>query len=173
MLHYSEQGCQPSLIFVLLEINPLTPPPTHKQKGFWFQETMSAHLPAFQIWGTFSATESTKTPPTTGSRILIHGCWSRHVDSHHTTFPFPSDHLGWQLTSRYFLTDKPCQSAPAHKHAYLNSRQKTRSVLFKNNSNVLWGCADQSVSLNSRGVAYFACLSGWSYPPPGERSVKW
>ena len=36
---------------------------------------------------------------------------------------------------------------------------------------MLWVCANQTVSLNSPGVVYFACLSGRSYLSPGEKSV--
>ena len=33
-------------------------------------------------------------------------------------------------------------------------------VVLENNSEALWGCADRILSLNSRGVVCFACLSG-------------
>ena len=36
----------------------------------------------------------------------------------------------------------------------------------------LWGCADRTVSLNTRDVVYFDCLSGRSYLSLGERSVQ-
>ena len=36
----------------------------------------------------------------------------------------------------------------------------------------LWGWAERTASSNSSGVAYFACLSGRSYLPPGERSSQ-
>ena len=46
-------------------------------------------------------------------------------------------------------------------------------MLFsKTTVKTLCGCADRLVSSNSRGVVYFACLSGRSYRPPGERSVS-
>ena len=44
-------------------------------------------------------------------------------------------------------------------------------VVFEDNSEVLWSCADLTVSLDSRGVAHFACLGGGKYLSPGERSV--
>ena len=44
-------------------------------------------------------------------------------------------------------------------------------VVFENNGKALWGCADRTASLNSRGVVYFTCLSGRSYLAPGERSI--
>ena len=44
-------------------------------------------------------------------------------------------------------------------------------LVFKNNSEVLWGCADRSMRSKSCGVVYFVCLSAWSHPFPGEKSL--
>ena len=44
---------------------------------------------------------------------------------------------------------------------YYCSVNKAHSrAVFKNNGKVLWGWAKQTMSLNTRGVLYFACLSG-------------
>ena len=49
---------------------------------------------------------------------------------------------------------------------------KTRGrVIFENNREALWSCADRSVGLSSCGVLYFVCLSERSYLFPGERSI--
>ena len=44
-------------------------------------------------------------------------------------------------------------------------------AVFENNSKALWGCLHRTVSLNTSGVAYSACLSGRSYMAAGQRSV--
>ena len=44
-------------------------------------------------------------------------------------------------------------------------------AVFENNGKAFGGCEDQTVSLNTRGVVYFACLSGRSYVSPGQRSA--
>ena len=41
--------------------------------------------------------------------------------------------------------------------------QISLSLVFENNGKALWSCADRTVSLTSRGVVFFACLSGRSY----------
>ena len=42
-------------------------------------------------------------------------------------------------------------------------------VVFEKNSEALRGCVDRTVSSNSCGIVYFACLSGWSYLSPAKR----
>ena len=44
-------------------------------------------------------------------------------------------------------------------------------VVFENDSEAFWGCADRAVSSTSGGVVYFARLSGWSCSSPGQRST--
>ena len=72
------------------------------------------------------------------------------------------------------MTDERSQSAPGYTHASFDSQQgvtKARgSVVFENDSEAFSDCADWTVSWNLRGVVYFACLSGWKYLSPKERS---
>ena len=41
-------------------------------------------------------------------------------------------------------------------------------VVFQNNGEAIWGCADRTVNSNTRDVIYSACLSGRSYLSPNE-----
>ena len=58
-----------------------------------------------------------------------------------------------------------------HKYASLVNKTCVH-FSFEYNSEALLGCADQTMSLNSHGVVFLTCLSGWSYLSPGELSVK-
>ena len=79
----------------------------------------------------------------------------------------------WSLTTLW-LIDELSQSVPAYKHASSQSKKSVSKacghVVFENNRKALWGCADQNTTLNSWGVVYFTCLSGWSYLSPSKRS---
>ena len=81
--------------------------------------------------------------------------------------------FSWRLAT--WLTDECSQSAPAFKHASLDSQQNVNQArgrpVFENNGEALWSCANRSETLSSRGVVYFVCLRGWSYLSLSERSI--
>ena len=62
--------------------------------------------------------------------------------------------------------------ANMYTHTFLNSKQSVDKalgyVIFENNDKTLWGCADQTASLNSLDEVNLDCPS---YLSPGQRSV--
>ena len=56
------------------------------------------------------------------------------------------------------------------KH-HSGANQARGRAVFDNSGEALWGCADQTVSLNTPGIM-FACLSGRGYLSNAERSVN-
>ena len=43
-------------------------------------------------------------------------------------------------------------------------------VVFENTGKAQWGCTDRTLYSNWRGIGYFACLSGRSYPSRDQKS---
>ena len=144
--HMKDPGHSAKIVSGMLHLNTHTP----LTQWSWRTQTMLSR----HSMGIHLGNKLTCTSPRNAGPVI-----SAHCDTVDWSWP---KQWTWSLTTLW-QTDELSQSVPMYKDASLNSKQIVNKasgcVIFKNNSKVLWSCADQTSHSNACGAVYFACLS--------------